>query len=282
MKISIVTTVYNIEKYIKRCLDSLISQTYKNIEIIVVNDCSTDASMDIVKSYKDERIIIIEHKENLGAGWARRTGIEAATGDYVITIDGDDWISSDFIEKLAENAKETNADVVSGGITIVHFDGYQEVKKFPIKCSVGMEKFRDYANRRIVFLNNKLVKRSMYETTPYSTRRYCEDTPVIIPLLYYCNMVSYVDTQGYFYLQHDNSLCKRVNEFEQALYKALCNAECREFFADKGDEYKNLISLPEFVQYIRVVKTTMTDELKIKYKKELGELLPRILELISI
>lgn len=282
MKISIVTTVYNIEKYIKRCLDSLISQTYKNIEIIVVNDCSTDASMDIVKSYKDERIIIIEHKENLGAGWARRTGIEAATGDYVITIDGDDWISPDFIEKLAENAKETNADIVSGGITIVYSDGYQEVKKFPVKCSVGMEKFRDYANQRIVFLNNKLIKRSMYETTPYSTRRYCEDTPVIIPLLYYCNMVSYVDTQGYFYLQHDNSLCKRVNEFEQALYKALCNAECREFFADKGDEYKNLISLPEFVQYIRVVKTTITDELKIKYKEELGELLPRILELISI
>lgn len=282
MKISIVTTVYNIEKYIKRCLDSLISQTYKNIEIILVNDCSTDTSMDIVKSYKDERIIIIEHKENLGAGWARRTGIETATGDYIITIDGDDWISSDFIEKLVENAKETNADIVSGGITIVYSDGYQEVKKFPVKCSVGMEKFRDYANQRIVFLNNKLVKRSMYETTPYSTRRFCEDTPVIIPLLYYCNMVSYVDTQGYFYLQHDNSLCKRVNEFEQALYKALCNAECREFFADKGDEYKNLISLPEFLQYIRVIKTTMTDELKIKYKEELGELLPRILELTSI
>ena len=282
MKISIVTTVYNIEKYIKRCLDSLISQTYKNIEIIVVNDCSTDGSMDLVKSFKDERITVIEHKENLGAGWARRTGIEAATGDYVITIDGDDWVSPDFIEKLAENAKETNADIVSGGITIVYPDGYQDVKKFPVKCSVGMEKFRDYANQRIVFLNNKLVKRNMYEATPYNTRRFCEDTPVIIPLLYYCNMVSYVDTQGYFYLQHENSLCRRVNGFEQALYKALRNAECREFFADKGDEYKTLISFPEFLQYLKVIKVTMTDELKIKYKEELGELLPRVLNLISI
>ena len=282
MKISIVTTVYNIENYIKRCLDSLVSQTYKNIEIIIVNDCSTDSSMDLIKSYKDKRIKIIEHKENLGAGWARRTGIEAATGEYVITIDGDDWISNDFIEKLVDNAKETDADIVSGGITIVYPDGYQEIKRFPVKTSTGHEKFTDYANQRIIFLNNKLVKRKMYDIVPYSTRRFCEDTPVIIPLLYYCNMVSYVDTQGYFYLQHNNSLCRRVNDFEQALYKALCNAECREFFADKENEYKTLISFSEFLQYIKIIKTTITDELKIKYKEELGELLPRVLELISI
>lgn len=283
MKISIVTTVFNIEKFIKRCMDSLVSQTYNDIEIIVVNDCSTDSSMDIIKSYTDERIRIIEHERNMGAGWARRHGIEAATGEYVITIDGDDWISKDFIEKLAKNAEETGADIISGGITIVYPDGYSEIKRFPVKCSTtGKEKFADYANQRIIFLNNKLVRRNMYEQTPYSTRRFCEDTPVIVPLLYYCNMVSYVDTQGYYYLQHGASLCRKVNDFEQALFKALCSAECREFFADKGDEYKNLISLPEFIQYVKIIKATMTDELKVKYQKELGELLPRVLDLLQI
>lgn len=282
MKISIVTTAYNIEKFVKRCLDSLISQTYKNIEIIVVNDCSTDKTMDIVNQYNDARIIVINHNENMGAGWARRHGIEAATGEYVITVDGDDWLSPDFIEKLVENAKQTNADIVSGGITIVYPDGYEEVKRFPVKCSTtGKEKFADYANQRIIFLNNKLVKRSMYEQTPYSTRRYCEDTPVIVPLLYYANMVSYVDTQGYYYLQHPASLCRKVNNFEQALFKALCSAECTEFFADKGDEYRGLISQPEFIQYLAIIKATITDELKIKYQKELGELMPRLLNLLN-
>lgn len=283
MKVSIVTTAYNVDKFIAKCIDSLINQTYKNIEIIVVDDCSADNTKSIVKSYKDDRIKLIEHSVNMGAGWSRRHGIEASTGDYVITVDGDDWLSSDFIEKLVVNALETNADIVSGGITVVFPDGYKEVKCFPVKCSkTGKEKFDDYANQRIIFLNNKLVKRSMYEQTPYSTRRYCEDTPVIVPLLYYANMVSYVDTQGYYYLQHDKSLCRQVNPFEQALFKALCSAECSEFFADKGEEYKNLISKPEFVQYLKIIKTTMTDELKIKYQKELGELFPRVLNLIQI
>ena len=158
-----------------------------------------------------------------------------------------------------------------------------EVKCFPVKISsTNTEKYADYANQRIIFLNNKLVRRSLYDIVPYSTRRFCEDTPVIVPLLYYANKVSYVNTQGYFYLQHNASLCRRVNNFEQALFKALCSAECKEFFADKGDEYKNLISEPEFIQYLAIIKQTMTPELRDKYLKELGELTPRILNLINI
>ena len=90
LKVSIVTTAYNVEEYIKKCLDSVLGQTYKNIEVIVVNDCSIDNTSDILKSFNDERLKVINHKRNMGAGQARKTGIEASTGDYVITIDGDD------------------------------------------------------------------------------------------------------------------------------------------------------------------------------------------------
>lgn len=141
MKISIVTTVYNIEKYISKCIESLLIQTYKDIEIIIVDDCSNDSSMEIVSRYDDERIKIIKHSENMGAGWARRHGIEAATGEYVITIDGDDWISHTFIEDLVKNAKETNADIVSGGITVVHSKEYEEIKRFLPMISTGYKKF---------------------------------------------------------------------------------------------------------------------------------------------
>lgn len=277
MKISIVTTAYNIERYIDKCLSSLFSQTHEDIEVILVNDCSTDGTMDIVRQFEDARLKVVNHEKNLGAGWARRTGIAHATGEYVITVDGDDWIAPNFIEALVKNAEETGADIVSGGITIVHDANYEEIKRFLPRISTGFQKFRDYDDKKIVFLNNKLVRRSMYEKVPYSTRRYCEDTPVILPLLYYANMVSYVDAQGYYYLQHDASLCKRVSKFEDALFKALCSAECSTFFANKEEEYHNLISPTEFVGYMRILKATMTPELAKAYKTELGELMPVLL-----
>lgn len=282
MKISIVTTIYNVEKYIEKCLTSLVNQTYKDLEIILVNDCSTDSSMDIVSKFDDSRIKIINHTVNKGAGWARRTGIEAATGDYVITVDGDDWIYEDFIESLVMGAEATGADIVSGGITYIMEDNYHEIKRFLPHVSENMQKFADYSNQKIIFLNNKIVKRSLYDIVPYSTRRYCEDTPVILPLLYYANKVAYVDNQGYYYVQHSESLCRRVNSFEQALYKALCSKELQEFFGDKGTEYAQLISQQEFIMYIRTIKATGTPELTNYYKSELGELFPFVLKMLQI
>lgn len=282
MKISIVTTAYNIEAYVEKCMDSLLAQTHKDIEIIVVNDCSTDKTMDIIGKFADERIKVVNHSQNMGAGWARRTGIGAATGDYVITVDGDDWLAPDFIEALAKNAEETDADIVSGGITYVWSDTYEEVKRFLPHVSEGMQKFRDYGDKKIVFLNNKLVRRTMYDTVPYSTRRYCEDTPVILPLLYLANKVSYVDVQGYYYLQHDKSLCRRVNAFEEALFKALCSQEMQAFFGDKGEEYQGLISVPEYIGWLRTMKATMTPQLAHIYRSELGEIMPNLLRLVEI
>lgn len=282
MKISIVTTAYNIEAYVEKCLDSLLAQTHEDIEIIVVNDCSTDKTMDIVGKFTDERIKVVNHSQNMGAGWARRTGISAATGDYVITVDGDDWLAPDFIEKLAKNAEETDADIVSGGITYVWSDTYEEVKRFLPHVSEGMQKFRDYGDKKIVFLNNKLVRRTMYDTVPYSARRYCEDTPVILPLLYLANKVSYADTQGYYYRQHNQSLCRRVNAFEEAMFKALCSQEMQAFFGDKGEEYQGLISVPEYIGWLRTIKATMTPQLAQIYRSELGEIMPNLLRLVEI
>ena len=282
MKVSIVTTAYNIEAYIGKCIDSLLAQTHEDIEIIVVNDCSTDKTMSIVSMFEDERIKVVNHSQNMGAGWARKTGIAACTGDYVITVDGDDWLSEDFIEKLVKNAEETDADIVSGGITYVYDDNFEQINRYLPRISEGMQKFKDYANKKIIFLNNKLVRRSMYDTVPYSTRRYCEDTPVILPLLYYANKVSYVDTQGYYYLQHDKSLCRRVNAFEDALFKALCSQELQVFFGDKGEEYQGLISVPEYIGWLRTMKRTITPKLALYYRSELGEIMPHMLGMIEL
>ena len=98
-KVSVIIPVYNSSKHLKECIDSVINQTYKNLEIIIVNDDSTDNSLSIINSYKDKRIKLIDLKENVGVSFARNKGIERATGDYICYLDSDDYWNHNKIEK---------------------------------------------------------------------------------------------------------------------------------------------------------------------------------------
>lgn len=113
ISISIIIPVYNVSAYLRQCLESVINQTYPHLEIIVVNDGSTDDSFLICKEYElqDSRIKLI-NQQNKGLSGARNTGIDAATGDYILFIDSDDWIGLDTCQLLIDNLEETNADVV--------------------------------------------------------------------------------------------------------------------------------------------------------------------------
>lgn len=112
-KFSIIVPIYNVEKYLKQCLDSILSQTYPNFELILVNDGSTDSCGEICEKYqaKDERIHII-HQENRGLLAARRVGIKAATGDYIIHVDSDDYVMDTLLEKLYNKISETECDLL--------------------------------------------------------------------------------------------------------------------------------------------------------------------------
>ena len=113
-KVSVIIPVYNVEEYLPKCLDSVVNQTYKNLEIICVNDCSPDNCDKILQEYadKDERIKIINREKNGGLSAARNTGMDAATGEYIYFIDSDDWIDDDYIEKMVEAATNNHAEVV--------------------------------------------------------------------------------------------------------------------------------------------------------------------------
>lgn len=134
-KVSICVPVYNVEQYIGRCLDSLVSQTFKDIEIIVVNDCTPDKSMKIVGEYakEDDRIKIINHDKNLGLMWTRRTGYIAAKGDYITFCDSDDTLPIDAIETLYNIAMETQADITSGNISYIQRNGNVATKRSFLK-----------------------------------------------------------------------------------------------------------------------------------------------------
>lgn len=103
LKISVIVPVYNVEKYLKQCLDSIVNQTYKNLEIIIVNDGTKDNSMKIVEEYLQDKRIKVINKENGGLSSARNIGIKEATGDYISFIDSDDYISLNMYEDLVKN-----------------------------------------------------------------------------------------------------------------------------------------------------------------------------------
>lgn len=113
-KITIIIPVYNAAQYLRQCLDSVINQTYSNLEIIVVDDKSTDHSEEIIQEYesKDSRILFIKKQVNEGVSFARNAALEHATGDYYVFVDGDDWIELDTCERAMKTAKEYSADIV--------------------------------------------------------------------------------------------------------------------------------------------------------------------------
>lgn len=124
-KISVVVPVYNVAPYLARCLDSLVAQTLSDIEIICIDDKSTDNSLEILQEYKNKypQIHVIALDKNSGVATARNAGIDAARGKYLGFVDSDDYIDADFYEKLYATAKKENADMVRGNVKIVQYDG---------------------------------------------------------------------------------------------------------------------------------------------------------------
>lgn len=133
-KVSIIVPVYNVEKYIERCINSLRNQTINDVEIILVDDCSTDSSLEICKriAKEDSRIIVI-HKVNEGAGMARNAGLNVATGEYVGFIDSDDFVDEKMYETLIERAKKYNSDLVMSGMAFVDGNMFSEAGERVLK-----------------------------------------------------------------------------------------------------------------------------------------------------
>lgn len=246
-RISIVITAYNVEKYINACIDSVVAQRAENDEIIVVNDKSTDKTLDLLKEYGDH-IKVINNNENVGPGMSRRIGIEAAEGEYVLLLDGDDYLKPKFLDALYDEAERTDADVVSGGITILHPDGTWNATSYGNTMTEGIDKVARFWGERIVFMNNKIIRRSLYDRVPYCTRRYIEDTPTIIPILHYANKVAYVDHVGYVYRMNEKSLTHTASKIKDVIYKGICWAELVEFFGEKNPELFKVVDLAGYAR----------------------------------
>lgn len=143
IKVSIIVPIYNVEKYLKRCLDSLVNQTLNDIEIICINDGSTDGSLEILEEYRrrDDRIVII-NQENSGQSVARNRGIDVAKGEYIGFVDSDDWVSEDYFEKLYAEILSKPEIVIFGAMTFYENVGKTKAgqyssKNFPSKFNIN-------------------------------------------------------------------------------------------------------------------------------------------------
>ncbi len=209
--ISVIVPIYKVETYLNRCVESIVHQTYKNLEIILVDDGSPDNCPALCDEWaqKDNRIRVI-HKSNGGLSDARNAGINIAVGDYIAFVDGDDWISFSYIELLYKAAKEHNADIAACDIKIVSsFEEPVESQKPISVCEYTPEKALQTVIQGKFFRAvawNKLYKREQIAKYRFPIGKYHEDEFFTYKVIAESTKLVFVDQKLYFYFQREGSI----------------------------------------------------------------------------
>lgn len=302
-KVSIIVPVYNVEEYLPECIDSLIGQTYKNLEIILVDDGAKDKSGNICDEYakKDERIRVI-HKKNGGLGDARNTGAKSATGEYLLFIDSDDWVHEDLVKKTFEAAEAKNADIV-----LFHFARVEEGKitgSSSVNVNVPVNEALSVENNPQIIVSSwsgvdKLYRRSFWEENAFqfTVGRYFEDLGTIPKVMAMAKKVVHIPDVLYYYrirkssIMHDPNLEKKYidrifvmedvlayykehgiyekfeKELEYLVLKNLYFYPAREIvYHDKDSEYLPRFKKYAFEKFPKLAKNTYLKELPFNEK----------------
>lgn len=213
--ISIIVPVYNVEKYLPQCINSIINQTFKNLEIILVDDGSLDNSGKICDEFSkiDSRIIVI-HKENNGLSSARNAGLEIAKGDFIGFVDSDDWLDENMYETLLKLIKDNDSDIsCCKFIKAAHSDEKIPVIDNEIIKSFtnieGLNNFYTDLYTQTVVAWNKLYKRNLFNNVVYPTGKIHEDEGTTYKLFYKANKITYTNKPLYYYRTTPNSITTR-------------------------------------------------------------------------
>lgn len=289
--ISIIVAVYNIENFLEGCINSLICQTYKNIEIILVDDGSSDKSGEICDSFseKDSRIKVI-HKENGGLSDARNCGIDNCKGEYIIFIDGDDYVEDSFCKVLYQTAAENNADMAICSFSCVD-EGGNPIEGLNAKNPM-MERILTKDNfYRILLRNvnwcyivawNKIYRRRIWDKLRYPKGKIHEDEYMICDIINECDTIATTSLKLYNYVQRNGSITnKKFSEKRFDIFDALFHRI--EFYLDNGID--DSVTASQTVAAIKLLcgfKDNTGNEYKKQYEriyKKLGKIEKRVLHL---
>lgn len=247
IKVSVIVPVYNTEKYLNKCLNSLVNQSLKEIEIILVNDCSTDNSLTILNDYKNkypEKITVINLKENKGPGGARNEGISVANGEYLGFVDSDDDVSVKMFEELYKIAFETDSDIVD---CKYYNESLNENILTTDKSALGdltLEKRRElFIHAGFIF--SKIIKRDIIINNNIKFREKVayEDTDFIRTVIFYCKKISISDLILYYHRYNETSLTNQ-NDLNIQIYQKI---DAVKFLVNK---FKNLNAYDDYKEEI--------------------------------
>ena len=248
IKISVIIPVYNVEKYIRQCLESIINQTLKEIEIIIVNDGTKDNSMKIVEEYVSDKRIKIINKENGGISSARNAGMEIAQGEYIYFIDSDDFVEKEVLSTLYENSENGKMDIVFSNFSYYNDRTKKEKRAkfiFPFKENINKGYYYLY-NGEEINVWNRLYKKEFLEKYNFKFIEgiIYEDQDFGFKTIMLAEKIKYVENYGYKYrTDREGSIMSSQKKEKSIESVQILKKEMRKFFST--------ISLNEF-QKIRV------------------------------
>lgn len=230
-KISVIVPVYNMEKYLKKCVDTLMDQTYKNLEIILVNDGSADESGNLCEVYakKDGRIKAV-HKENGGLISAWKRGVEESTGEYLAFVDSDDWVDTNMFEELAEKLTGSDKEIISSDYVIEKEDGGkqyvwqqlapgdytgQQLNKKVVPMLLGNENRYVCMSRCMKLISRRLIVDNCKYSDPVIVTG--EDMTIMLPALMDCERLVITDKKVYYHYYYVTT--SMVHKYDRGLYQ---------------------------------------------------------------
>lgn len=266
MKISIIIPVYNCEEYIEKCIESILNQKYKNFEIILINDGSTDNSLNLINEYKQnepERIIVINQK-NAGAGAARNKGIEIASGDYLTFIDSDDYIKNDFLSTLLNYIN--GEDIIVSGYKKTDSNYNVLFSKEPENNYWSLFKYTtNWANLyKVSFIRENNIR--------FLDFRIGEDINFSFQCIVYLKTYKIVNYSGYYYFTNEKSITKTIKKVQKVsslskLLKSLNSIALKANYFDYKSMYYYFLKTSIFNLYmqrkdlsVKILKKTFLDE----------------------
>lgn len=271
IKYSFIVPVYNTEKYLKKCLDSLVNQTYKDFEIIVVNDGSTDKSSNIISKYqKKYKNIIVIDKENEGLSMARNRGVQKSSGKYIIFVDSDDYVSNKLLEEVDKKIDDSDIlrfQIATEDEEYTKINEYHE-EEFESMC--GYDAFKYLSSYHFVEPAwCYVIRKNYYIENKFSFKRgvYHEDFGLIPYVIYKARKVKSVDFIGYYYIQRNGSIMNN-NDYKKTVKKAFDMLEqykTMRLFAKNINRKNNLDDY--FLSYISNSVIVKARELK-KYERK--------------
>ena len=237
--VNVIVTSYNKSLYIERCIESIENNTYKDLEIIIVEDCSTDNSLDIINRLikKYDNIRLIKNDINRGAGYSRNIGIKNANGEYISFIDADDYISKDYYQTYIDNM-EDDIDIVFGERDCVYNNTHivKFIKRDNIIYDDNIFLIKNIGKFKFQFLNDALIRKELFNKVDYCKERFIEDTPTAYLLIYHARKVKAINYCGYFYCILNDSLIHSHSKVEFALHYSYNMIDVIEYIKERNKQ----------------------------------------------